>query len=186
MNEIMSQKAASLFDDIGKWNAFLELYNLKDRIIDQWNSRLIEALEKTIVFDVDKWKFRKWQSKSWGWHTGEDPGSLVILYENNNFCLWIDGARYDTNQIVDTFREQKIFSGFFRPSEILKNNSYLAIRKNAISIHNLTNPDLLAWHAGKDTSESKLLYDELHRFFSFFMLDPEIYGMILDINKVLR
>lgn len=184
MNDLSIKQAADLFSDMDNWSAFFDLYTNKDKIVDIWYLSIINALSEKLNPRPDKWHFRKWQPRSWGWYADADQDSLVILYENNKFCLWIHEGRYNTPAILSNFRDKKLFSGFFEIRNIRSSGSYLALQDNAVVINNITNPDLLAWYAGHPGSFRDQFINELYRYFLFFMNDPEIYQQIQDVNAL--
>jgi hypothetical protein len=110
----------------------------------------------------------------------------VILYQNNGYYLWIHQGTYDISAVVDCFKTEKIFAGFFSPAEIHKGSEYMAKRDKAISINGITDPDLLAWYAGHESEETELFVHELCRFFSYFIHDAEIIATIHEINLLKR
>lgn len=185
MNEVSIRDAAVLFDDIEKWGTFLDLYANKEKFVDLWYSQLIDALKEKLRPDPGKWQFRKWQPRSWGFYAAtSDQESLVILYENNNFCLWINEGQYDTAKILAEFNKKSLFTGFFEGRHIRKSGAYLAVRETAIVIDNIKNPDLLAWYGAHKGKEQEQFLNELYGFFSFFMNDAEIYRQIEEINRI--
>jgi len=186
MNDIFVGRAAALFDDIEKWSTFLDLHAGKEKLVDLWYAGLIDNLRQNLVVDQGKWQFRKWHARSWGWYADFDQDSLVVLYEHNRFCLWINDGKYDSQAILSRFRTQKLFVGFFATHNIRNGGPYMAIQENAIVIRNITNPDLLAWYAGHAGPEHEQMLNELHRFFSFYLHDPEIFNMVQQANTLKR
>ena len=186
MNEVGISQAAALFDDLEKWTTFFDLIAAKDQIVDIWYSVIVKHLKDKMNINPNEWRFRKWQPRSWGWHIGSDPDSLVILYENNNFCLWINESRYDVAAIRSQVNAKRLFLSFFEPSHIRDYGSYLAVMENAISINNIKSPDLLAWFAAHEGPEQSQLLGDLHSFFSHFICDPEMYTLITEVNTFKR
>ena len=99
------KKAINLFDSPEKWNAFLELANLQQKITNQWNSDLLDAIRSRLTINDDRWDFRKngWQGQWFLYEFGHE--SLSLWLELGYFSLWANPNLFDVDFIEKKLKE---------------------------------------------------------------------------------
>lgn len=180
------EQASNIFNSIEKWNAFVELTKIKSKIIEKWNSELEDAIKERLnnIKDIsNKWEFIKYTNTSYGWYLKEfGIGSITVLFEDNQFCLWVDWNKYNPNEIVKKYQNTKLLSSYFRDEELKENNAYFAVRKNACNINNISDLEILAYFAKKNSTEHIILLENISSFFIYFMDDIDVIDTIKKIN----
>ena len=181
------EQAKEIFNSFEKWNAFLELYKIKDQLRGLWFQELEDAVCRKVNCIPDlknKWSFRKDQINSYGWYINEHgEDSLLVCFDYNQFCIYIDGEEYDRVGIIEKYRKTKLFNLYFNDNEIITNSKYRAAKKNIININGISDYDSLAYYANKKSSEHHILVDKISQFFLDYLNDIEIYNIINEIGN---
>ena len=189
-NTIYINEASRVFDSPEKWEAFNQLIEIKKDIVRIWYENLRKSVAEKIRSNnnLNKWRERKWTGTyySYGWYLDEfDQNSLVILFEDNQFCLWIESNIFNVDKIISDFGNSKLFTKFFS-EEIRSANEYLVKKSNPIDIFNKTDTESIAWYAGNNHEGNILFIDKVYDFFVSFMEDDEIVKIIKNINTNYR
>lgn len=185
-NTIYINDASKVFDLPEKWEAFNQLIEIKKDIIRIWYENLRKSVAEKIKANskLDKWKERKWTGVyySYGWYLGEyDQNSLVILFEDNQFCLWIESNVYNVDKIIADYGNSILFTKYFN-EDIRSANEYLVKKSNPIDIFNKNDTESIAWYAGNAHEGNILFIDKVYSLFINFMEDEEVIEIIKDIN----
>ncbi|MFN8284710.1 MAG: hypothetical protein U0U67_15915 [Chitinophagales bacterium] len=178
-----------IFNSLEKWNAYLELIEIKRDIISKWYNDLEESIKNKVneIEHINDWKFIHYDINEFGWYlNGYEEGSITIFNEYNQLNIWVNGNKFNTNDILFKYKDSKLFNSYFNEAdEIGINNSYLAKSKR-VSINGIRDYDSLAYYANKEKKEHIILTKIISDFFIHFMNDPEIIGIIRNINEDIK
>ena len=175
MAEKITKQVQEIFKEKEQWEAFLELIPNKDKIIDDWNSKLKSSLNKMFGVEniVDEWEFDstnefKWYLRSSGKET------LYLMLDGTDFCLYANGEILDISQLKKLLREKDylpILSAFERIDYLLEDDEewYLISETGNFSFGDLSDnnidSDSLAWYANYKTDDfAKQIQQKVDKF----------------------
>ena len=188
MKNLLLNKAKELFDTPEKWNTFIELSNLKDKIKDDWFKELFNSIKKHFLQNpVNDWSFETSDNLNFWWFlTGYGESSLALdLYLDNKFSLWIDGDVFDIQKVLELVK-----SNAYTPL-LLKFNNYIINEDDHIikeehsfvfenQIINDYDEYTLSWFAGKKTD---LFAKQIIEKVDSFRKDETIIKLFTEINE---
>ncbi|MDZ4809264.1 MAG: hypothetical protein SGI96_13495 [Bacteroidota bacterium] len=183
MEKELIEKSLELFSIPEKWNAFLELSFLKDKIIEHWKSKL----KKYIIEKIDlpeAWDFNQngmqWYLKEFG------NNSLSIWLEGEHFSLYAEQAHYDVDLINNKLKEHKFKSvnDSIMYKDIGFGNGYFFREKGRFEFENLYDNNFdsnrLAWFAGNKPDEYvNQIRKKLQPFF-----ENSTTQLLIELNRI--
>lgn len=190
--ELLTQ-ATNIFDSYDKWNAFIELSNVRNLIKDRYFEELKLGLSKHFINDVRQdWLFRPDHQYQYRWYL-KDYGaeSICILMNINHIYLWCNPQLFDANLIKEYLNSPEylsIFSCFdFTDTLSSPNLHHFCEERHRFNFNDSTsyptnneiNHDKLSWFAGNKTEEMvQQIAVKINRFRT-----PEISKLLLELNQ---
>lgn len=112
MNEKLLQQAMAMFDSQEKWDAFLELWNLRSPICEKWKWGLINRLRHLFgsTIDTNKWQFNQFNDgvRIYPKELGLDHMEVRIKINERMGSLWINPNIYDSVKVRQMIQNHHI------------------------------------------------------------------------------
>ena len=185
MQQALINSTKDIFDSPEKWETFLDLDLLKDKITAQWYSKLGDELHLKIKLNPE-WSYNKsgmqWYLEKYG------RKSLSIWLEKAKFSLWADGYYYDLDKIRELLKDSRfmpIYYGMPFKESIMQGNYIIEeLGRYTFGSHcdNCYTDDQLAWYAGNRTEEFAM---QVKQRVDHFM-KKEITDLLIELNEKSR
>ncbi len=181
------KKSTELFKSDDDWNAFIELSNLKDRIVKEWYSILEDEIDKSVKLQ-NGWKFRRHSDFSFQWYLDDATDGMSLWLEGADFSLWANGLLYNIENIREALLRPEfnnIRNGISTPDVKFDNNYFFReigrFRFDNIAISKFDRYQI-SWFAGNKSEEfAQQLAQKLAPF-----MDKDATMNILKLNSIKR
>jgi hypothetical protein len=201
MQKELLNQALALFDTFEKWNAFVEMANQKETMINLYFQKLRQPLLKYFNENlVEGWVCEPWNDPNYDmqWYLkdfGKDSLSLRIGW-NFHFVLYLEDTNsFDTEKIDELLKTDYsiILSSFDRVDKQFDqyDKQYDYHRFKIVEVRNyaFNSPydsnfdnsqlDKLAWYAGNETNK---FADQIIRKVERFRKDQKLTRMLYELN----
>lgn len=168
MTEELLQKSMELFDSSEKWNAFVELYYVKDEIRNRWSRKLQRKLVELTSMDElhSEWTCSIWNNWDIEWKLKNSSNKYLSFHSWVGFCcrLWIRNANEEERRkIYELFAQDSryaklqsnynIVNLYQSPGEILW-DAHFRFDFSPTFLGNYNKMvDLFSWHAGNNVDD---------------------------------
>lgn len=189
MNYDLLLEASKLFEIPEKWNAFNELSNNKNRLMDFWWRKLQKEVQtRELQYGHADWSFYAWNSWDMMWFVrGDKNDSFAVHYWGKTLRVCGYGGINQglLRNLLKEYRFDIIRRAFDR-IDGENNDSYALEEGNfhfgTTSDGNFSNVEELSWYAGNETSKyADQLIEKVRKFQT-----PEILELFKEINKECR
>lgn len=190
INEILA-----LFDTPDKWNAFIELSNMRDKMVAELKTRLNKELQK--IADSSSLNTK-------GWKCWFDDNSLTIKPINNSLigitiewnwwgyewcrrgaCLWVDAKSINSTAVSENIKKKKKLLPLQDYEENIENHTWFPFVKQIPSTvfnvdDNITTVEECLYMAKDNSSQlAKNIWEEVFKPF----INKETADLMLDFVK---
>jgi hypothetical protein len=194
IEEKLIQKSQAIFDQLDKWNAFIELKNLSDQIIENWLAIGTEQLRKHFEENrPQRWRWKPFwfPDRDTRWYIEEFGGdSLAITFADYKLCLHLsDTKRFDHNWIGEQLRGEKVkYAGLLLPfgmNPVFKAGptEWVVEEKYDFAFGRPSEGNInrweLAWYASHQTDN---FVTQAAKKIERFVGDPEITRLVTELN----
>ena len=155
MEQEIINNVYKIFDTPEKWNSFLDLFDLKEKIENNWNSKLLQRIQEKITLP-NEWAFN---TNGKVWHLKDfDIDSLSIWLEGEYFSIYADPVNYNIDLLKSKLRDTRYKAVLdciiIKDSESLS-SGYLIREKGKFVFDTIYDNNFdaehLAWYAGNET-----------------------------------
>lgn len=193
MNNALLREIEKIFEDQKKWDDFLELYEVKDKIVNHWITKLNQELRNQFQFDDSnqKWAYKninndirdcRWYLKEFG------ENSLCLaweIFENGKLSLWSSGS-HNSEKIFSLLQQDRykpLHLGFGRIDKF-DGKGYQLIEWGNFNFGDEEDGSLktnkLAWYAGNRTEE---FLEQLTAKINRFRHDELLTSLLEELNE---
>ncbi|GAL85569.1 hypothetical protein MYP_2798 [Sporocytophaga myxococcoides] len=198
MQQEFLNMATTVFDNVDKWNAFIDLYNNKDAIRVTWVNKLKQSLiEHFRIKDIAiGWEFNvygdmnccKWYLTDFG------PDSLCLRFwvnygGNPGLMLWVHKDKFDSAKITESLRNEKYIPllAALKADRVEINDWDKAISEKQFYFDSPFDGnfdyDHFAWYAGNETEKVvNQIADKVNKI----RKSQELTNLLIELNQSSR
>jgi len=192
-DEHLTKNAAALFDEVEKWNAFLELTEMSDGIVEHWLISATRELRNHGGDDASGWEMTSWGNEfDTKWYLpefGED--SVVIGFWDYEFTLSVEDQEAFDIEIARQQLNEPGFAalrGLFTEFTDPKISQIIGCRPNGMFRFGSPRDGNLpwaefAWYTANRTEE---FVEQAIQQVERITKNPEITALVAELNRAAR
>lgn len=194
MQQELLTHAISLFDTVDKWNAFIDLANLKDIIKDAYFSKVKDPLFRYFSENpIDGWVCEPWGDQNYDlrWYLkdfGKNSLGLAVGWRYDFLLTIEDIEKFDGEKINGFLKSPecgKLLAAFGRVDLFLPDRSRKIVETGNFNFNspfdsNFRDKYKLAWFAGNQT---KNFVDQIIGKVERFRKDKDVTHILYQVNE---